>query len=109
MPLQTTISFHNTTNLQGIELQENEGKALKQDEVIEKVFRSTSHMTWTPERMLRHLCIMESLNENRWSKTPITSVRRSFSNLKNKGLIEKTDDFVLGDYGKKVHLWRLCQ
>lgn len=100
-------SYHNTTNLTGAELWESEYKALKQDEAILKVIRSSPSLLNTPERVLRHLQILEPMNEYKWHHTPLTSARRAFSNLQRKGLIEKTDEMVEGNYGKHVHVWRL--
>jgi len=51
---------------------------------------------------------METLSESKWHNTPITSVRRSFSNLKNKGLIKKTETLIEGDFGKNIHIWKLA-
>tara|TARA_Y100000361_G_C11062870_1_gene291434 strand:+ start:61 stop:372 length:312 start_codon:yes stop_codon:yes gene_type:complete len=38
---------------------------------------------------------------------PITSIRRAMTNLSNDGLLEKTNDYVEGLYGKQEHLWCL--
>lgn len=102
-----TEAYHNTTNLTGAELWESEYKALKQDEAILKVIKSSPSLLNTPERVLRHLRILEPLTSFKWHNTPLTSARRAFSNLQRKGLIEKTDEMVEGNYGKPVHVWRL--
>lgn len=101
------MSYYNTTNEKGETLKKSRKKAESQDAVILKTFKKFTELGLTPERCLRHLRIMEDLNDNRWAKTPIVSVRRSFSNLKNKGLIYKTEIMANGDYGKKVHTWKL--
>lgn len=106
---QTAISFHNTTNLSGPELEDSESKAKSQDECVLDYFKRGDQLGVTPERVLRHFKIMEKLSDNRWSNTPITSIRRSFSNLKRQGLIEKTDIMIRGDYGKDVHTWKLVR
>lgn len=103
------MNYFNTTNLTGAELWESEYKALKQDEAILKVIRSSPSLLNTPERVLRHLRILEPMNEYKWHHTPLTSARRAFSNLQRKGLIEKTDEMVEGNYGKPVHVWRLVR
>jgi hypothetical protein len=38
---------------------------------------------------------------------PITSIRRAMTNLSDNGKLEKTNEFVMGNYGKKEHLWQL--
>ena len=104
-------SFHNTTNEVGAKLAQSTSKALTQDEAILAYFNKYDNLGATPERVLRHLQIMEKLSSNRWSQTPITSIRRSFSNL-SFGLnpkIRKTDRMIMGDYGRKVYVWELCK
>ena len=39
---------------------------------------------------------------------PITSVRRAMTNLTKAGLLEKTGDKVLGEYGVMVNTWKLA-
>jgi len=105
------MSYFNTTNLKGEELKKSESKALTQDECVLAYFKDYDNLGATPERVLRHLKIMEKLSDNRWSQTPITSIRRSFSNL-SFGLnpkIRKTDKMIMGDYGRKVYVWELCK
>jgi hypothetical protein len=105
--IQQSISFHNTTNLQGSELELSESKAKTQDDFVLDYFQKYDQLGATPERVLRHFKIMEKLSERRWHNTPITSVRRSFSNLKKRGLIVKTGYMIMGDYGKEIHVWKL--
>jgi hypothetical protein len=99
--------YYNTTNLKGVELKKATSNALSQDEQVLAYFRSYDNLGATPERVLRHFRIMEKLSERRWHNTPITSIRRSFSNLKKRGLIVKTGYMIMGDYGKEVHVWKL--
>jgi len=102
-------AFHNTTNESGATLKQSNQKAMSQDEQVFEYFKSCDYLGATPERVLRHFKIMEKLSSNKWHNTPVTSVRRSFSNLKNKGLIYKSDVQVMGDYGKLITVWRLVK
>lgn len=102
MTLQS--SFHVTTGITQSEIDFSEEKAKTQDEVVLKLFKTFDKLTLTPERVHKHL--IDTIG-GKWDKTPITSIRRSFSNLKNKGLIEKTDTLIKGDFGAKIHLWKL--
>lgn len=99
-------SFHNTTGLESSELQEATSKALTQDEEVLRLFKVFDALTLTPERVHRHLMLTGG---KRWENTPLTSVRRSFSNLKNRGLIEKTETLIKGNFGARVHLWKLVK
>lgn len=98
--------FYNTNNEKGETLKESQKKAKSQDEMVLDYLRSHDQLGATPERVLRHFKIMEGLNEIRWYNTPITSIRRSFSNLKKKGLIYKTGQTIEGDFGKQIAIWR---
>jgi len=115
---QTDSTFYNTIQLEGEELKKARSKALTQDEHVLAFFRDYDNLGATPERVLRHFQIMEGLNENKWANTPITSIRRSFSNLSRTEdkfgnpitpKIYKTDTMVKGDYGKQIHIWKLCK
>ena len=103
------MNYFNTTNEVGAKLAQSTSKALTQDEAILAYFHKYDNLGATPERVLRHLKIMEKLSERRWHNTPIVSIRRAFSNLKRKGLIYKTDMMIRGDYGKPVTVWKLCK
>jgi len=100
--------FYNTNEEKGTTLNESRKKAKTQDELVLEYFKNYDNLGATPERVLRHFKIMEKLSDNKWHNTPITSIRRSFSNLKNKGLIEKTNRTIEGDFGKQVNVWKLC-
>ena len=101
--------FYNTNNETGDTLKESRKKAKTQDELVLEYFKNYDNLGATPERVLRHFKIMEKLSDNKWHNTPITSIRRSFSNLKNKGLIEKTNRTIEGDFGKQINIWKLCK
>ena len=101
-------AFHNTTNEVGAKLAQSTSKALTQDECVLAYFHNYDNLGATPERVLRHFKIMEKLSESKWHNTPITSIRRSFSNLKNQGLIKKTETLIEGDFGKNIHVWKLA-
>jgi len=96
-------NYHNTTSIRGEELNKSESKALTQDEEVLRLFKTFDALTLTPERLHKHL---QDTNP-KYANVPITSLRRSFSNLKNRGLIEKTETMVKGNYGKPVNTWKL--
>ena len=90
------MTFYNTINEQPSELTESIAKAKTQEEKIIKCFIQY-------ERPLSPSMVLSILNIN----CPITSIRRAMTNLSNEGKLEKTKDYVMGNYGKKEHLWRL--
>lgn len=101
--------YYNTTKETGTTLEQSTSKAQTQDEYVLDYFKKYDNLGVTPERVLRHFRIMEKLSESKWHNTPVTSIRRSFSNLKNQGLIQKTNLTIEGDFGKNVHVWKLIR
>ena len=92
------MTYYNTTDQTGEELQTSHQKTKKQDELIYEYFLSS-------EEPLSPSMVQNNLNLN----CPITSVRRAITNLTKDGLIEKTNSYVTGSYGKKEHLWKLTE
>ncbi len=94
--LTSNPSYHNTTKLDGEELIQREAKARKQDDVVLDVFRRHQRSAFSPEMI--------------WNMTgqscPLTSIRRSISNLTKAGHLIKTDQKKVGMYGAKSYLWK---
>jgi hypothetical protein len=90
------MSYYNTTNEKGFDLQKSHEKARNQEEIIYSFFL-TYGKPLSPSQVLKKLNL----------ECPITSVRRALTNLTNEDKIIKTDVQVVGLYGKKEHLWRL--
>ena len=101
--------FYNTNKEKGTTLNESRKKAKTQDELVLEYFKKHDNLGATPERVLRHFQIIEPLSSDKWAKTPITSIRRSFSNLHKKGLIEKAGYTIEGDFGKQINVWKLAR
>jgi hypothetical protein len=93
--------FFNTINVRGYKLTAYQIKATKQESQIYEFFHHNPGMEVTPED------IMKWHPEFTW--TPITSIRRAFTNLATDGRIEKTDHQIDGMYGMPIHTWRLKQ
>ena len=90
------MSYYNTTEETGDDLDQSHKKAKKQDHLI------YSHFILSNE-LLSPSMVLDRLNLN----CPITSVRRAMTNLTNEGKLIKTDQYVKGKYGKREHLWSL--
>ncbi len=91
-------SFYNTNNLQGQLLFEAEASARTQEDIILEYFKKYPEHIFIPDDI-------HNLFDP--TKTPITSVRRSMTNLTIKGFLIKTDQFRTGKYGKQTHCWKL--
>ena len=90
--------YYNTNHEVGDELAESREKASRQRDLVLALFRSNPGASMAPHQVLRAVAV---------AGTPITSIRRAMTDLTALGHLEKTSDMVMGDFGKKVHTWRL--
>jgi len=90
-------SYHNTNQLQGEQLANAERSAKTQEQVIMEYFTANGGKH-TPEQLQRLAGL---------TRCPITSIRRSISNLTKSGKLIKLNEMATGDWGKPVHLWQL--
>jgi len=90
------MSFYNTTHETGDVLKESHHRASSQESRILNYFLMFGKPL-SPSMILQQM----SLN------CPITSVRRALTNLTLDNKLFKTDDYCIGTYGKREHLWRL--
>jgi hypothetical protein len=88
------MTYYNTTNEIGAELSTSIKKNEKQDEVILELFRKVAE--WQPSHIFELLKIY-----------PITSIRRTLTNLTAQGFLIKSDVKLMGMYGKREHVWKL--
>jgi len=91
------MSYHNTQGLEDV--REYERKALSQDERIMEYFRTMEFGSMAAPSEI-----------NKWvlPNAPITSVRRSITNLTKAGLLIKTNNFVKGPYSRPEGLWEMA-
>ena len=95
--------YYNTTNEKGDKLISNLKKAKNQKEIVLSKFQLNWNKEFTPETMEHELKSENLINEN----TPLTSIRRAFSDLKKEGYITKTDQKHIGHFGRMTYLWKL--
>lgn len=86
--------YYNTNNLKDETLSVAETKTERQEQKIRKLFGKFHKMT--PSDVFHH-----------FQNTPITSVRRGITNLKNEGLLEKTSEMKQGIFGSPEHYYKL--
>ena len=90
------MTFFNTIDENPDELAKSQAQALTQEQRIMKCFNQY-------EKPLSPSMVLSIYGLN----CPITSIRRAMTNLSDNGKLEKTKEFVMGNYGKKEHLWTL--
>jgi hypothetical protein len=90
--------YHNTTPVHGVDLFNNEHIAKTQDERI--LFLFQVYRAGTPSETMKRY-------DKRWPSVPLTSIRRSISNLTRDGKLEQTGNMYIGLYGKPENEWRL--
>lgn len=89
-------NYFNTTGIKGEQLEMFEAKADSQDVIILEIFRRFNILTASecfklfPDRT-----------------TPITSIRRSITNLYNKGKLIKTENTKSGIYGRPEYVYEI--
>ena len=93
------MSFYNTTNEKGETLKDFTHKAETQDKIILDYFKKFSKGEFTPSFIWRNVM---------FCSCPITSVRRSISNLTGQGKLTQTGNKKEGIYGRKENTWKLC-
>lgn len=101
--LDAQQSFFNTTNLTGPQLTAAKKSAGNQDDRVLQFFREHFISTYTPGEVLEAL----QLAEPAYKHTPLTSIRRSITNLTERGYLIKTDIKRTGEYGALNYTWRL--
>lgn len=93
------MSYYNTNNLKGKDLDKAKEKALTQDERIMQYFLSHENALCTPYEVQGYVF---------GNKAPVTSVRRSLTNLTKEGKLEKTNLMRNGLYGDPNYCWKLA-
>ena len=92
-------SYHNTNSENGTILIASETKALKQEEIILNYFQKYPQMSFNPDFIWTNLFDIAIV--------PITSTKRSLTNLTERGLLVKTDKMSKSIFGKMIHEWML--
>jgi len=93
------MGHYNTTKEKGQRLQEFQAKALSQDQVIIQLFERMPDELYTPWEV-RQLAFA-------YPWPPITSVRRSITDMTRAGILQKTDVKKEVAYGRPSYCWRL--
>ena len=94
-----SVSFYNTTNETGAQLDWCLSKANNQSGKVFDYFVTHRGLNFSPSQVHRAL-------GGRW---PITSTRRTMTDLAADGLLVKTSDKVMGPYGRAEYQWSLFQ
>lgn len=92
--------FYNTIGLAGEDLKKAVADATDQDKAVLLIYENTNK-PFSPSEILR-------LIEKTGKKPPITSIRRSITNLTKQGKLVKMDEMREGIYGKPEHKWRIA-
>lgn len=93
------MTFYNTTNLEGDELEESRLRASTQKAVVLELF--SRRMVLSPSQVAQEA---NSIGLD-W---PITSVRRAITDLTSAGKLQRTHLRITGPYGAKESLWRIA-
>ena len=94
-------AYYNTTGLSGEELQKAKSKAVTQDDRVFLIMQIKA-------RPMSASIIWGAYRAN-FGNCPLTSIRRSLSNLKQYGSIRWTGEYKKGIYGKPERLWEVVK
>ena len=95
--------FFNTTNESGQHLKEYRSQAKEQDERVLQIFRGSGKAAILPPSFV------SSLYDRLYQQTPITSIRRSITNLTKAGKLEKTNQKRIGPYARPEYCWQIAR
>ena len=90
------MAYYNTTRQKGEQLKVSWKKTKSQDDKVMEYFHA--HGKGTPSEVWIYF---------RDSNVPITSIRRSITNLTNSNLLSKTDNKREGVYGRPDYVWEI--
>jgi hypothetical protein len=92
--------FYNTIDLTGADLEKAKADTLKQEELIQAIYKRNASKAISPSQILEVVNTHYSLN---W---PLTSIRRAITDLTNEDALIKLPGMIEGIYGKPEHLWK---
>ena len=98
------MTYYNTTGQKGKQLEVSWDKTKSQDDKVMEYFRA--HGKATPSEVWFHFIKHEHHGEI-LNAVPITSIRRSITNLTNSYLLSKTDNKKEGVYGRPEYVWEI--
>lgn len=96
--------FHNTLDLPESELKARQLKSGSQNSIVYAYFYSHPYLAYTPVEVWKFLINRGLIS----SRTPVTSIRRSMTDLTKLGYLEKTKEKRAGEYGELNYCWRLA-
>lgn len=93
-------AYYNTTPVSDDAAKQFEEIAEGQNKFVLECFKSTGQVL-SPSQVYRKLLENGDIDIS----TPLTSIRRSITNLTNKGLLVKTQTRLIGNYGRPENCW----
>lgn len=95
------MSFYNTTSETGATLAHYKLKEAKQREYVLGLFKRLQ-IPLTPSFVHESYC-----RDTGKHRTPLTSIRRTITDLTADNKLERLDDKTEGIYGRNQHYWKL--
>jgi len=89
--------FHNSVGYQEPELSAFKMKALTQDKAVLAFFRKHDGINFNASEVWRYMKL---------PNVPITSIRRSITNLTKADCLVESGNMRMGNYGRKTKCWR---
>tara|TARA_Y100000401_G_scaffold39990_1_gene30376 strand:- start:6563 stop:6850 length:288 start_codon:yes stop_codon:yes gene_type:complete len=93
--------YYNTNKESGAVLKNSFDSTKKQEDLVLAVFQTYPKENLSPDD------VQGFLVDNIQAAFPITSIRRSITNLTSNNKLEKTNKMKQGVWGKQTHTWKL--
>ena len=93
--------FYNTTNEEGSVLKLSRVKEANQTMLVLEVFKAFPNESFSPDDVARYI---DRVLKKQY---PITSIRRAVTELTKEDSLVKTKEKKMGNWGKRVHTWKL--
>lgn len=93
--------FYNTIGIQDNDLEEALKQVEKQSERVLEIYKLIGKSASPSE--------VWTIYKKFWPMTPLTSIRRSISDLTDALLLERTETMSQGLYGKPEHRWKIAE
>ena len=91
------MTYYNTNRESGKTLKESQQQTETQEARVLEYFRTHPYGRYTVHHIRRVVM----------AGSPHSSAQRAITNLTYAGLLEKTDEMHMEEWGKQVHTWRL--
>ncbi|WP_338731741.1 hypothetical protein [Mangrovimonas cancribranchiae] len=101
-----TKNYHNTNGITGEALETEEQQATTQQQRVLVIFKKNNNKPMSASQVYVDYIKEYEANLLKPFPTPLHSIRRAITNLKNEDKLRKTTETILGFYKKPEYLYK---